>query len=319
MAHTHNHNHHHHHHVHGSDQTIGRLWLSIGFNLLITIAEVIGGILSNSLSLLSDALHNLSDTASLGISLGARKISRWDADRAKTFGYNRAEIVGAFINLVTLVLVGLYLIYEGIMRFLHPEPINGLVMMVVAVVGLIGNFATVGLLFKSSKDNLNIKSAFIHILSDGLSSIGVVIGGFLIMHYHLYIVDTILTILIALYILGHSYHMLRETIDILMESTPGDIDIDKMIEEVSQLPDVLDIHHIHIWRLDENQINMEGHILIQPERLKDLEQIKSRVKNMLFDKFGISHSTLEFELNPCSDPHDQPCHESSSKIVAETK
>lgn len=317
MAHTHNHNHHH-HHIHGNDQTIGRLWLSIGFNLLITIAEVIGGILSNSLSLLSDALHNLSDTASLGISLGARKISRWDADQDKTFGYNRAEIVGAFINLVTLVLVGMYLIYEGIMRFLHPEPINGLVMMVVAIVGLIGNFATVGLLFKSSKGSLNIKSTFIHILSDGLSSVGVVIGGILIMKYHLYIVDTILTILIAIYILGHSYHMLRETIDILMESTPGDIDVDEMIDAVSQLPDVLDIHHIHIWRLDENQVNLEGHILIPPERLKDLEQIKTRVKNMLFEQFGISHSTLEFELNPCSDPHDQPCHEPTSKIDAET-
>ena len=313
MAHSHNH----HHHAHGNDQTIGRLWLSIGFNLLITLAEVIGGILSNSLSLLSDALHNLSDTASLGISLGARKISRWSADQDKTFGYNRAEIVGAFINLVTLVLVGLYLIYEGIMRFLHPEPVNGMVMLIVAIVGLIGNFATVGLLFKSSKGSLNIKSSFIHMLSDGLSSIGVVIGGFLIIEYHLYIIDTILTILIALYILGHSYHMLRETINILMESTPGDIDIDELIQEVSKIPEVLDIHHIHIWRLDENQINMEGHILIPPDRLKDLEVIKNRIKNLLFEKFGISHSTLEFELNPCSDPTEQACHESASKAAAE--
>ncbi len=316
MAHSHNHNHH--HLTEGSDQTIGRLWLSIGLNLLITLAEVVGGILSNSLSLLSDALHNLSDTASLGISLGARKISRWSPDQDKTFGYNRAEIVGAFINLVTLVLVGLYLIYEGIMRFLHPEPVNGLVMLVVAVIGLIGNFGTVGLLYKSSKGNLNIKSTFIHILSDGLSSVGVIIGGFLILKYHLYIVDTILTILIAVYILGHSYHMLRETINILMESTPGDINIDEMIGEVTKLPEVLDIHHIHIWRLDENQINMEGHILIPPDKLKDLEEIKNRIKNLLLEKFGISHSTLEFELNPCSDPNDQPCHEPSSSVAAET-
>lgn len=314
MAHSHNHNQ---HHVHGSDQTIVRLWLSIGFNLLITLAEVVGGILSNSLSLLSDALHNLSDTASLGISLGARKISRWDPDQDKTFGYNRAEIVGAFINLVTLVLVGLYLIYEGILRFIHPEPVNGLVMLIVAAVGLVGNFATIGLLYKSSKGSLNIKSSFIHMLSDGLSSIGVVIGGFLIMYYHLYIVDTVLTILIALYILGHSYHMLRETINILMESTPGNINIDEMIEAVSRLPDVLDIHHIHIWRLDEDQINMEGHILIQPDRLEDLEQIKNQIKDLLLHKFGISHSTLEFELNPCSDPGEQACHESASRITTE--
>ncbi len=311
------HPHHHHPHTHGTDQTVGRLWISIVLNLAITLAEVAGGLLSNSLSLLSDALHNLSDTASLGISLGARKISRWRANEVKTFGYNRAEILGAFINLIILILIGVYLIYEGIYRLFHPEPIDGWIMLFIAIVGLIGNFVTAGLLLKSSRDSLNIRSAFMHIVADGLSSVGVVIGGFLVLFYHLYIVDAILTLIIAAYILVYSCRTLRETIDILMESTPGEIDIDKLTDAVSQLPEVLDIHHIHIWRLDENHICMEGHILIPPDELPNLETVKLRIKELLKKRFGIFHSTLEFELDPCLDSEGKPCNESVSKMAVE--
>ena len=166
MAHSHDHGHHHHH---GEGQTEGRLWISIFLNLIITLAEFVGGIISGSLALLSDALHNLNDTASLAISLIARKISKRDANIDKTFGYQRAEIIGAFINLITLVIIALFLIKEGVERFYNPQPIDGTVMFIVAVIGLLGNVITAVLLYKSSEENINIRSAYIHILSDALS------------------------------------------------------------------------------------------------------------------------------------------------------
>jgi cobalt-zinc-cadmium efflux system protein len=177
MAHDHNHHHHHHHNL--EDASIGKLWISIALNLIITLAQFVGGILSNSLALLSDAVHNLNDTASLGISLVARKISKKGANQRKTFGYKRAEIIGAFINLITLVIVALFLVKEGFERFFDPQEIDGYTMFYVAIVGLLGNVITAALLYKDSKDNLNMKSAYIHILSDAFSSVGVIIGGWL--------------------------------------------------------------------------------------------------------------------------------------------
>ncbi len=306
MAHSQHHGHHHHHH--GENQTEGRLWISIFLNLGITLAEFIGGIVSGSLSLLSDALHNLNDTTSLGISLAARKISKKDANKEKTFGYKRAEIIGAFINLITLVIIALYLVKEGIERFYNPQPIDGMVMFVVAVVGLIGNFVTALLLYRSSQENINIRSAYIHILSDGLSSVGVIIAGYLILQYQLFVVDTILTLLIAGYILWQSYYMLRETIDILMESTPSEIKIPEVTSAMQQVAGVLDVHHLHVWRLDENNILLESHVVIDEQDMNDMEAIKSSLKELLGSRFQIHHSTLEFEFEPCDEHVASPCN-----------
>ena len=295
MAHDHNHHHH-----SFDDSSTTKLWISIFLNLVITIAEFVGGILSNSLALLSDAVHNLNDTLSLGISLAARKISKKGADQDKTFGYKRAEIIGAFINLITLVLVALFLIKEGAERFFDPQPIDGFTMFWVAIVGLFGNLITAALLFKDAKNSLNLKSAYIHILSDGLSSVGVIIGGWLILKYEWYIVDTILTIGIGIYILWHSYHMLRETIDILMQATPNEIDIPELKAKIEQTPRVRGAHHINVWRLDEHEIMMESHIVIEEEYISEMEPIKTMIKKLLHDDFGIHHSTLEFECEPCN-------------------
>lgn len=294
------HDHKHHHHHNFDDSSTAKLWISIVLNLVITIAEFVGGILSNSLALLSDAVHNLNDTLSLGISLAARKISKKGADQEKTFGYKRAEIIGAFINLITLVLVALFLIKEGAERFFDPQPIDGFTMFWVAIVGLLGNFITAALLFRDAKNSLNLRSAYIHILSDGLSSVGVIIGGWLILKYQWYIVDTILTIGIGIYILWHSYHMLRETIDILMQATPSEIDIPELKIKIEQIPRVCGAHHIHVWRLDEHEIMMESHIVVEEEYLSEMEPIKTMIKKLLHDEFGIHHSTLEFECQPCN-------------------
>lgn len=284
------------------------MWISIFLNLTITLAEFVGGIISNSLSLLSDALHNLNDTASLAISLVARKISKKDANQDKTFGYKRAEIIGAFINLITLVIIALFLIKEGIERFYNPQPIDGLVMFIVAGIGLLGNVITAVLLYKSSDENINIRSAYIHIMSDALSSVGVIVAGWLILEYQLYILDTILTLAIAAYILVQSYHMLKETINILMESTPQDIDIDEVTSAMAGVSDVLDIHHVHVWRLDEDNILLESHVVIDENHLGDMERIKSNLKDVLETNFDIHHSTLEFEFEPCQNHAEIPCH-----------
>ncbi|MDR9419785.1 cation diffusion facilitator family transporter [Gracilimonas sp.] len=305
MAHNHKH---HHHHPDVKDSSIWKLWVSIFLNLAITIAELIGGIISGSLALLSDAVHNFNDTMSLGIALVAKKISKKGVSSSKTFGYKRAEIIGAFINLITLVIVALFLIKEGVERFIEPQPIDGFTMFWVAIVGLIGNFVTAALLWKESKDNLNMRSAFIHILSDGLSSVGVIIGGWLILQYQWYIVDTILTVVIGGYILWHSYYMLRETIDILMESKPENIDISELTQTMNSVDKVCGVHHVHVWRLDENSTMLESHVVIKKEDLGKMEDIKSSIKKKLHDSFEISHSTLEFEFEPCGDHKHELAH-----------
>jgi len=304
MAHSHAHGHHH----HGEGQTEGRLWISIFLNLIITLAEFVGGIISGSLSLLSDALHNLNDTASLGISLIARKVSKKDANEDKTFGYQRAEIIGAFINLITLVIIALFLIKEGIKRFYNPQPIDGMVMFIVAIVGLLGNVITAVLLYKSSEENINIRSAYIHIMSDALSSVGVILAGIAILYYQVYIVDTILTLIIAGYILWQSYYMLRKTINILMASTPAGLEIPTIQSAMSGINGVLDIHHLHVWRLDEQNILLESHVVIDQDDMNQMESIKSSLKDLLSSEFDIYHSTLEFEFEPCAEYAQNPCN-----------
>jgi cobalt-zinc-cadmium efflux system protein len=303
------HHHHHHGHAHGTEAGEGRLILSILLNLLITIVEVIGGLLSGSLALLSDALHNLSDTTSLGVSWATLRISKRPADINRTFGYRRAQIIGAFINLVTLVVIALFLVSEAAERYLDPQPIDGAIMLSVALVGLAANLLTAVLLYRQSKHSLNIRSAFIHIVSDAVSSVGVVFGGLLIILYELYIVDIFLTILISIYILYQSFHLLRQTARILMQSVPEGIQLANVNKEVRSIEGVLDIHHVHIWQLDEANMNMEAHIVIDPNNLSEMPRIKQDVKQRLRNEFGINHSTLEFEFGDCDEAADEGCYD----------
>jgi len=302
MAHSKKHSHNHNH----SDKTIPKLWFTLFLNLGITIAQLIGGVLSNSMALISDAVHNLSDTGSLGVSLVARKVANKKANKEMTFGYRRADIIGAFINLIILVAVSLFLIKEGIERFISPEEIDGTIMFWVALAGLVGNVLSVIILHSDSKESLNIKSATIHLFWDAMASLAVIIGGVLILLYDLFIIDPILTIAIALYIMYTSYGLLKETLSILMEATPADIDIHAIKKELEKVQFVQDIHHIHVWKMDENETMMECHALIPESESNNLESIKSDIKQVLSDSFDITHSAIEFELKPC----DEPAHES---------
>lgn len=270
-------------------------------NLGITFVQFGGGLVANSLALISDAVHNLSDSSSLGVSLVARRISRRQADRRNTFGYRRAEIIGAFVNLIVLVLVALFLVREGIERLLQPEAIDGLLMFIIAGVGLFGNVVSVVLLHADSKHSLNIKSAYTHLLWDAIGSVAVILGGVLVMAFGWYVVDPIITIAVAFYILWTSYGMLKETVGILMEAASADTDVTGIRDALEGVDSVQDVHHIHVWNLDEHETLLECHVRIAEQHVSALERIKADVKAMLEQKFGITHSTIEFELTPCGE------------------
>lgn len=291
MAHSHTHSY--------SGKTISRLWITFFLNLGISVAQLIGGFLSNSMALISDAVHNLSDTGSIGVSLIARTFARKDANKQMTFGYRRADIIGAFINLIILVAVSLFLIKEGIERFLQPQEIDGSIMFWVALVGLTGNVLSVYILHSDSKSSLNIKSAYVHLIGDAAASFAVIAGGVLVLYYDLFIVDPILTIGIAIYIMYSSYRMLQETISILMEATPEDVDIDSIKNELESVSNVKDVHHIHVWKIDEHHKMLECHVYIDESQSSKIEKIKSDIKACLSDRFDITHSAIEFELEPC--------------------
>ncbi len=282
----------HHHHVPESDRS---LLIAIFLNGLLTLAQVIGGIISGSLSLIADALHNISDAASLGIALFARTISRKPADEFKSFGYQRAEVIAALINLTLLITVSIYLIYEAVWRVIEPQVIAGWIIVLVAGIALIVDMFTAMITYRLSKNNLNMKAAFLHNLSDALASIGVIIAGTLILLYQWYWVDTLVTFLIAGFVLWQGIIMLPKTVHLLMEGTPEElssVDIKSAMEEVA---DVEDVHHIHVWNLDEYRIALEAHVVVTADKLQKVEAIKKKLKQVLKKKFEISHSTLEFE------------------------
>jgi len=282
----------HHHHTPESDRgLLGAVFI----NILLTLAQVIGGIISGSLSLIADALHNLSDAASLGIALFARTISRKPADKTKSFGYQRAEVIAALINLTLLITVSLYLIYEAVWRILEPQVVTGLIIVVVAGVAFVVDMVTALITFRMSKNSLNMKAAFLHNLADALTSIGVIIAGALILLYQWYWVDTLLTFLIAGFVLWQGIIMLPKTIHLLMEGTPENLSSDEIKASMEEAKDVEDVHHIHIWNLDEHRIALEAHVVVATNELQEVEVIKRKLKEILKDRFKITHSTLEFE------------------------
>ena len=282
------------HHQHAPESDRGLL-VAVFINILLTLAQVIGGIISGSLSLIADALHNLSDAASLGIALFARTIGRKPADKTKSFGYQRAEVIAALINLTLLITVSLYLIYEAVWRIVEPQVVTGLIIVVVAGVAFVVDMVTALITFRMSKNSLNMKAAFLHNLADALTSIGVIIAGALILLYQWYWVDTLLTFLIAGFVLWQGIIMLPKTIHLLMEGTPENLSSDEIKASLEEVKDVEDVHHIHIWNLDEHRIALEAHVVVATNELQEVEIIKRKLKEILKERFQITHSTLEFE------------------------
>ncbi len=292
----HNHYHDHHHDI----DAVGdrRLITAITINMLLTLAQVIGGIVSGSLALIADALHNFSDAASLLIAWVARRIGRQPADHFKTFGYKRAEVIAALINLVTLVIIGLYLIYEALWRVFEPQVIEGWTVVIVAGIALVIDVATAMLTYSMSKHSMNLRAAFLHNVSDALASVGVIVVGSLILLYGWFWTDAAVTLLIAGYVLYLAATMLPKTIHLLMEGTPKHITIKEVITAMEEVKGVLNIHHVHVWQLDEHQNALEAHVVIAD--FGETEKIKMALKAELEKRFSIVHSTLEFEIDHCS-------------------
>lgn len=275
--------------------------LVVLFNLAISLAEVIGGILSGSLSLISDAIHNLSDTVSITLSYISIKISEKPKSKTKTYGYKRANILSAFINSASLIGIAVYLVVEAVRKFMKPTPITGNIVIIVAVIGLLGNLFSVLILKRSSKENINIRSSYLHLISDALSSLAVIVSGIIIKFTSIYWVDPILTIFINIVILKSSYSVLKESINILMQGTPLNMDIDVINNELSKIEGIKGTHHIHVWRLDEKNTILEGHMMVDDMPISQSKGISDRIQHLLEQRFGINHIVIQFENVECKD------------------
>ncbi len=289
-------------HSHSNQLNTRNLKISVVLNLAIAVAEVVGGLLANSLSLLSDALHNLGDGLALLFAYIANRVSKRDATSKKTFGYKRIEILSAFINSMVLIAISVYLFVEAIKRFYNPATIDSTIMLVVATIGLAANVISVLILHKDSSHNLNIKAAYLHLIGDTLSSVVVIIGGVLIYFYDLYWIDPAVTILIGIYILKEAIAIVKETLSILMQSTPEGIDLRDVKTEVEKLPGINNIHHVHTWALSENQYHLEAHVDLEKDILvSESTEMQHKIEKLLFDKFAFEHVTLQFEFDHCDE------------------
>ncbi|MEZ2413702.1 cation diffusion facilitator family transporter [Muriicola sp. E247] len=294
MAHSH---HHHHHHQKLSGK---KLLISILLNIVITLAQVIGGIISGSLALLSDALHNFSDVLSLIISYLANRFTSKQASTTKTFGYKRAEIMAAFVNSATLIVIAVVLIKEAVERFLQPEPIAPALVIWLSALGILVNGFSVLLLKKDAGQNMNMKSAYLHLLTDMMASVAVLIGGLLMYFYQLYWVDPLLTILIGLYLIYMGYDLLKSSSKVLMLFTPDQIKVDEIVKIVGDHPAIKNVHHVHIWQLNEREIHLEAHIdFYENINLNAFDDILKGIEEKVYHDFGITHLSIQPEFGKC--------------------
>ncbi|TDQ32825.1 cation diffusion facilitator family transporter [Zeaxanthinibacter enoshimensis] len=301
MAHSHSHSHHDHVHLHG-DQKGKRLFITIFLNILITVAQVVGGIISGSLSLISDALHNFSDVLSLLVSYFANLLSKKKASPGKTYGYKRAEILAAFINSASLMIISLVLIKEAIERFLHPAEVAADLVIWLSLLGIIFNGGSVLLLKRDAAANMNLKSAYLHLITDMLASVAVLVGGILMKWYQLYWVDPLLTLIIAVYLIYMGYNLLISSTRVLMLFTPDAVHVKDIVDHLNSIEGVNNVHHVHIWQLNEDDIHMEAHIDFQRDiRLSEFDSILQKIEAVALEKFGITHLNIQPEYGKCDD------------------
>lgn len=292
MGHAHSHNHEH------SDLKGRNLLISIFLNILITIAQVIGGLVSGSLSLLSDALHNFSDVISLIISFVASKLTKQKASLNRTFGFKRAEILAAFINASTLVIVAVILIIEAVKRFFNPQEIESSLVIWLSIVAILGNGFSVLLLKKDAKSNLNMRSAYLHLITDMLASVAVLIGGLLMKFYQIFWVDSVLTFLIAVYLIWVGWDLLKTSTKMIMLFTPDHINIQEVVKIVNQIPKVKKLHHVHIWNLSDDELHLEAHLdLYEDISMTEFDTLLTTIEHVLHDEFDINHVTIQPEFN----------------------
>lgn len=297
-------------HTHGTLSLIStnqrRLLVALSITGLMTIVELAGGLISNSLALIGDAGHMFTDTLALGLSLFALNLAKRPASQTKTYGYYRAEILAALVNGTILVLVSGYIFYEAYHRFVEPPEVRGGLMLIVAAIGLAANIVGISVLRSAGSRNLNVKSAFLHMWSDTLSSLGVIAAGAIILLTGRTIADPIISIVIGLLILRGAGGLVWESINILLEAVPKHLDVSRINDAVRKIKGVKDIHDVHLWAITSGMYAMSCHLLIEDQMVSNCTQIVEEVNKTLSQKFGISHSTVQLECEECE--NSPVCH-----------
>lgn len=288
-------------HNHSSFKTSkeGALLAALVLTSAFLVAEVVGGVLTGSLALISDAAHMLTDVTALAIALVAIKIGRRPADAVRTFGYYRFEILAAAFNTILLFFVAIYILYEAYQRLRYPPEIHSIGMLVIASIGLAVNLVSMKLLTTSNDKSLNLKSAYLEVWSDMLGSVGVIIGAILIRFTGWGWIDSIVAVLIGLWVLPRTWVLLKESINVLLEGVPEGIDLNKLKEAIKEVEGILDIHELHVWAITSDRVSLTAHIVVDEKY--DCESVLPNLRKILASQFGILHTTLQHERTKCLD------------------
>ncbi len=283
---------HHHHEVSGKN-----LFITIILNIIITLSQIVGGIMSGSLALLSDAMHNFSDVLALLIAYFANRLSSRPNTSAKTFGYKRAEILAALFNASVLIGIAIFLIIEAFHKLYHPEAIDSLWVIGLGLLSIVLNSISVLLVKNDAHDNMNIKAAYLHLLTDVMTSVAVVGGGILMYYFGLFWIDPLISILIALYLIWASFGLVKESSAILMQFSPSEIDVAELIKVIEEEDDIINVHHIHLWKLDDKHIHLEAHLDFKKDlSLSESNAVIDTLELKLHDTFDIQHTTFQCEF-----------------------
>jgi len=301
--HSHDHSHSHGHNHAGSAHTTARFLWVIVFNVVITVAEYIGGVLSGSLALLSDAGHNLSDVLSLVLGYIGQKVSAREPGRKYTFGLKRFEVLIALVNALGLLFIGGYIVVEAFQRYNNPVDIQPGIMLPVALIGLAGNVFSILVLQSSRKDNLNMKAAFLHLLYDAISSVAVIITGVVVLFTGWMVLDLVVSLVIVFMIVWSSMDILRDAVRIFMQGVPRNIDPEEVYQGILDVPQVSTVHGLHIWSVSSTEIFLSCHICVDAKPgTVDTDQVINDVNTVLDRQFGIQHTTLQVEnVNLCQE------------------
>lgn len=280
--------------------TSRNLAITVILNGIITIGQFAGGIISGSLALISDALHNLSDVISVILAYLAHRIGLKPQTLQSTFGYKRAEILAAFINAVTLIAISVYLLIEAGKRFMHPKEVDYIWMLGLGFLGFVANGLSVLILHHNKEENLNIRAAYLHLIGDALTSVAVMIGAVFIWLFDVYWIDPVVTVLISIYIFVHTFKILKESVGILMQFAPPEIQQQEVILVLKEIPEISGVHHVHLWQLADHQIYFEAHLVLNENFLvADTQLITENAKRLLNSRFSISHTTFQYEYVSC--------------------
>lgn len=287
---------------HQYEHTGRNLAITVILNGIITIAQFVGGIISGSLALISDALHNLSDVISVILAYLAHRIGMRPQTQKSTFGFKRAEILAAFINAISLIAISVYLIVEAGKRFMNPKEVDFQWMLGLGILGFLANGLSVLILQENKEENLNIRAAYLHLIGDALTSVAVIAGAVCIWLFQIYWIDPLVTVLISIYIFAHTFKILKESVGILMQFAPSQIDQQSVVHVLEEIQEISSVHHVHLWQLADHQIYFEAHLVLSKNfPISDTQAVTENAKRLLNSRFGITHTTFQYEYISCED------------------